>query len=76
MSVHGAAPGEIYEDAQGNRWIVMWTIREPSLCAQRLQPRYRPDDDMPQQQSGGVSGLMWQGFKKVLEAPDEKREER
>lgn len=68
MSIHNASSGEIYEDKNGDRWIVMWTINEPSVCVQRVQPRYRVDDEMPEKKSGGVNGLMWQGFKRVLES--------
>jgi hypothetical protein len=69
MSIKPELPGEIYEDKNGDRWLVMSLCNEPTVTMQRLLPQW---DNAPPafKQSGGIHGLMWDGFKKVLNAPE------
>jgi len=69
MSVHNAEPGEIYEDAKGDRWLVISILPEPSVTMQRIQPQYFDNSPKPDQQGGGISGAMWNGFAKIADAP-------
>lgn len=61
-------PGEIYEDKDGGRWLVVSMCQEPTVTMQRIEPCWADNQPAPIQQGGGVSGLMWDGFKKVLDA--------
>lgn len=71
MSVRGANPGEIYEDDEGHRWLVTSVCNEPTVGMQRIEPRWHDGGPAPFSQRGGVSGLMWKGFRKIAEAPNE-----
>ena len=69
MSVHDAEPGDIYRDKGGQLWQVVGTCREPTVIVERL---YKMDEAVARQgemsrMSGGVGGLMWQGFTKLEE---------
>lgn len=68
MSVHGAEPSEIYEDKHGARWLVVSVCNEPTVRMQRIEGVWR-EHSTPEVMAGGVSGLMWSGFKKVLGPP-------
>lgn len=61
--------GEIYEDAQGNRWIVSHHYDEPTVGMSQLIPYYSGDPVAPPKMFGGRSGFMWNGFKKIADAP-------
>ena len=63
-------PGEIYEDDKGNRWLVVSMCHEPTVTMQMIEPHWQDNQPAPIRQGGGVSGLMWNGFRKVLGAPD------
>jgi hypothetical protein len=67
--INAPEPGQIYEDANGDRWLVKHCCMEPSVTMQRIEPQWGEGHPPPFEQGGGVTGLMWQGFKKVLEAP-------
>jgi hypothetical protein len=71
MSIRPEAPGEIYEDSKGRRWLVMSLCNEPTVTMQQVLPQWHENTMMPFTQSGGITGLMWNGFKKVLDAPAE-----
>lgn len=62
MSVHDAEPGDVYRDKRGELWRVRWVCREPTVCVERLSPDPFLE---PTAQSGGVSGLLWNGFVKL-----------
>jgi hypothetical protein len=64
------SPGEIYEDEKGNRWLVVSMCQEPTVTMQAIEP-FREDCPPPKRLSGGVSGYMWQGFRKIADAPDQ-----
>lgn len=69
MSIRPQVPGEIYEDKKGNRWLVVTVCNEPTVRMQRIHPVWDSDSPPPESQHGGMTGLMWDGFKKVLDAP-------
>jgi hypothetical protein len=62
MSVHDAAPGDIYVDEHGKLWRVVGIVGEPSVIVDEIETR---SPDSPVQRTGGVSGLMWNGFKRI-----------
>lgn len=69
MSINPQSPGEIYEDNKGDRWLVVSMCQEPTVTMQQIQPVWHDSDARPYQQGGGVTGLMWQGFRKIADAP-------
>lgn len=62
MSVHDAQPNDIYTDASGKLWRVIGVCGEPTVIVQEIEPA-NPDSLI--QKSGGVSGFMWHGFKRI-----------
>jgi len=62
MSVHDAELGDLYTDESGKLWRVVGLCREPTVHVQEVESL---TPDSPVKQSGGVSGLMWQGFKRI-----------
>lgn len=70
MSVQGWNVGEIYEDKHGGRWLVTSGCREPTVTMQRIMPIWGDNPIAPSSQTGGVSGLIWDGFKKIADAPE------
>lgn len=62
MSVHEAEPGDVYVDAHGKLWRVMGTCKEPTVTVVEIEPY---DTRKPIRKNGGVSGLMWNGFKRI-----------
>lgn len=70
MSVRGARPGEIYEDKNGYRWLVTSTCDEPTVHMQQIVPIWGEDQPRPPSQGGGVTGGMWNGFKKIADAAE------
>lgn len=68
MSVHTAKPGDIYLDKDGKPWTVTSRCDEPMVTAVRLyiQEEVHPHQaEVNSRQSGGVSGAMWTGWKKL-----------
>jgi hypothetical protein len=63
MSVHDALPGDVYADAEGRLWRVTAICQEPSVEVEAVEDL--SPDGKPLRRSGGVSGLMWQGFRRV-----------
>ena len=55
-----AKPGEIYVDKEGKRWRVYGICREPMLFVEEDEPS--PPNPVVRKM-GGVSGIMWEGFK-------------
>ena len=68
MSIRPESPGEIYEDRTGQRWFVVSLCNEPTVTMQQIQPHWGENWPAPNKQSGGITGLMWDGFRKVLDA--------
>lgn len=62
MSVHDAKPGDVYVDGAGKLWRVFATCGEPTVHVQEVET---VTPDSPVRKSGGVSGFMWQGFKRI-----------
>ena len=60
MSVHDAEPGDIYVDSRNVLWRVVGVYHEPTVIMQRIN-----GDATRDRQSGGVSGPMWSGYKRI-----------
>jgi hypothetical protein len=71
VSVHDAEPGDIYVDAEGKLWRVLWTCREPTVCLQAVEPPPTLLSNGSQQRQGGISGQMWHGFKRIWQKAEE-----
>lgn len=78
MSVHDAQPGDIYVDECGKLWRVKFTISDPSVEVEEVEPRFYTEQvgngvyrmvRQPECRSGAVSGLMWNGFKRIYRHP-------
>jgi hypothetical protein len=63
MSVHDAELGDVYVDDQGKLWRVFMKCGEPTVHVQEIEPLCH---DSPVTMAGGVSGQMWQGFKRIF----------
>lgn len=70
MSVNDAQPQDVYADASGKLWRVVSICGEPTVCVQEIETT---TPDSPVRKTGGVSGYMWQGFKRVFR-PDPRTE--
>ena len=58
-----AKPGDLFQDASGAVYVVRGVIHEPSITMERvLSKDGNPCTGKPQTITGGVSGLMWNGF--------------
>ena len=69
MSVRDSEPGDVFRDKHGRLWVVRSYCDQPSVYMERLipaseEPRFGAD----YAQSGGVGGLMWEGFVKLTPA--------
>jgi streptogramin lyase len=62
MSVHDAEPQDIYVDAQGKLWRCIGMISEPTALFEEVEAEAL---NINRRQYGGVSGLMWNGFKRI-----------
>ncbi len=62
MSVHDAEPADLYVDDSGKLWRVIGTCGEPTVYIQEVETL---TPDSPVTRSGGVSGIMWNGFKRI-----------
>lgn len=62
MSVHDAEPNDLYVDAEGKLWRVVGVCGEPTVIVQEVESN---STGGPLKRSGGVSGLMWHGFKRI-----------
>lgn len=70
MSVHDAQPSDLYVDAAGKLWRVVGVCGEPTVIVEEVESK---TPETPVRQSGGVSGYMWHGFKRI-HRPDPKAE--
>jgi hypothetical protein len=73
MSVHDAQPNDLYVDAGGKLWRVVGVCSEPTVIVQEVEAT---TPESPVKQSGGVSGLMWSGFKRIHRPPAPKAPEK
>jgi len=62
MSVHDAELGDVYVDDAGKLWRVVGICGEPTVIAQEVETL---TPESPVKKSGGVSGFMWNGFKRI-----------
>lgn len=62
MSVHDAEPGDVYVDAAGKLWRVVSICGEPTVTVQEVET-LTPTNEV--RKSGGVSGYMWHGFRRI-----------
>jgi len=62
MSVHSAKLNDLYADEGGKLWRVVGLCGEPTVTVQEIESE---TPLTPVRQSGGVSGAMWLGFKKL-----------
>lgn len=62
MSVHDAKPGDLYVDGSGKLWRVVGVCGEPTVIVREVESAA---PESPVQKSGGVSGFMWHGFKRI-----------
>lgn len=60
--IHDAEPTDVYIDPQGKLWRVVGVVGEPSVIVQEVETG---TPESPVRQSGGVSGLMWCGWKRI-----------
>lgn len=79
MSVHDAKPGDVYADRYNKLWRVKYTCPEPTVSMEEIEPSrggglissvmgHQP----PETKTGGVSGLMWEGFRRILTGAEDK----
>lgn len=76
--MYKAEPGDVYVDANGTLWRVTSICREPTVNVESVEPEgYTVDDQSGEwefvrtKKGGGVTGLMWDGFKRIYEASTE-----
>ncbi|HDA7126290.1 TPA: hypothetical protein O5T86_001294 [Staphylococcus aureus] len=65
--VHEAKPMDVYVDGQGKLWRVIGIFGEPVVIVEEIESQ-TPSD--PLRMTGGVSGGMWHGFKRVVRRED------
>jgi hypothetical protein len=72
MSVHDAEPSDIYVDDSGKLWRVVGVCGEPTVIVEEIEPA---SPESPVRRHGGVSGVMWRGWKRIHRqtTPDPKK---
>ena len=70
MSVRDAKPGDLYADPHGNVWRVIGIWQEPTVKMMQIDDPAGQEHTFRPHQHGGVSGQMWEGFKRILTAQD------
>lgn len=65
MTVHDASPQDIYIDAAGKLWRVVSICHEPTVTVEEIEKTTDNPYANRVRKSGGVSGLMWDGFKRI-----------
>jgi hypothetical protein len=60
--MNDAQVGDIYVDKNGKLWRVIETCSEPTVNMQEIEHEH---GFPPNRQRGGISGLMWNGFKRI-----------
>lgn len=71
MSVHDAELGDLYVDESGKLWRVVALCGEPTVHVQEVESL---TPDSPVKRSGGVSGFMWSGYKRIHRPPPPAKE--
>lgn len=72
MSMHDAQPGDVYVDAQGKLWRVFSYCSQPTVGVEEIEKNGDYADDQRVRMNGGVSGLMWDGFKRICRKEEPK----
>lgn len=67
MPVHEAQPMDVYTDENGKLWRVVGIFGEPAVIVEEIESK---SPESPVRMTGGVSGLMWNGFKRVVRYAD------
>lgn len=62
MSVHDAKLSDLYIDGSGKLWRVVGLCGEPTVLVQEVETL---TPDSPLTRSGGVSGPMWHGWRRI-----------
>lgn len=62
MSVHDAELDDVYVDEQGKLWRVVALCGEPTVHVQEIETS---TPESPVKRSGGVSGVMWRGWRRI-----------
>lgn len=62
-TVRDAMPRDIYVDECGTLWRCVGTCSEPTVYFEEVDPSLPLNTRA--RKSGGVSGLMWGGFKRI-----------
>lgn len=71
MSVHDAAPEDIYTDDHGKLWRVISICHEPTVEVEEVEGTLSDPGGLNRvrivkiRRSGGTSGLMWSGWKRI-----------
>jgi hypothetical protein len=65
VSVHGAQPRDVFVDRQGKLWRVVGVWTEPTVIMEEIEEQHGT------RLHGGVSGMMWDGFKRIWRKEDE-----
>lgn len=66
LSLHDAEPGDIYVDSSDQLWRVVGICHQPTVIMERVEPLPgKPTCCAPNRMSGGVTGFMWNGFKRI-----------
>ena len=65
--VHDALPGDVYVDSCGKLWRCIAICDEPTRVFQAIEEdrRTAPTHEEFERKRGGVSGLMWNDFKRI-----------
>lgn len=62
--IHDAQPGDIFADENDKLWRVISRCDEPMVHVEAVEPDTLGEDrGKKQHQRGGISGLIWKGFK-------------
>lgn len=65
MSIRDAQPGDVYADHDGKLWRVVGTCHEPTVIVREVE-RPACATGPFEQRSGGVSGAMWNDWKRIF----------
>lgn len=76
--VHKAKPNDVFVDVDGKLWRVISICGEPTVSMREIecteQIRAGKTFYPPVEKRGGISGQMWEGFKRIYEQPERKIE--
>lgn len=63
MSVHGAEPGDIYADANGKLWRILFVVHEPTVTAEEIEGTlFDPNATTPPTAAQGLGQSIYQGL--------------